>query len=84
MNTFYIILIIIGYILLSAVTALIMNRTIEPEKELCIIGGIFWPLTAVWGICSAGIWVVVNGTEWLANKWEELEFWNKCRKNKNS
>lgn len=73
MNTFYIILIIIGYILMSAVTALILNRTTEPEKELCILGGIVWPLTVVWAICSSILWVVVNGIEWLANKWEEAE-----------
>jgi uncharacterized membrane protein len=73
MNTIYIILIIIGYILLSAVTALILNRTTEPEKELCILGGIVWPLTAIWAICAAGLWVVVNGIEWLAKKWEEAE-----------
>ena len=73
MNTFYIILIIIGYILMSAVTALILNRTTEPEKELCILGGIVWPLTAFWAICSGVLWVVVNGIEWLAKKWEEAE-----------
>ena len=67
------ILIIIGYILLSAVTALILNRTTEPEKELCIIGGIVWPVTVMWAICATGLWIVTNGIGWLAKKWEGAE-----------
>ena len=73
MNVIYIILIIIGYTLMSAVTALILNKTTEPDKNLCILGGIVWPLTVIWAICGAGLWVAVNGIEWLANKWEEAE-----------
>lgn len=78
-------LIILGYILMGVITAVCIHK-IFPDKERfdCVAFGLIWPITIGFGILIllAGIPVAIIAL--IASGWEELEFWNKCRKNKKS
>ena len=78
-------LIILGYILMGAMTAIYIHK-IFPDRERfdCVALGFIWPITVAWGLIYliAGIPFAIIAL--IASGWEELEFWNKCRKNKKS
>lgn len=78
-------LIILGYILMGVITAVCTHK-IFPDKERfdCVAFGLIWPIIVPFGLIYliAGIPIAIIAL--IASGWEELEFWNKCRKNKKS
>jgi hypothetical protein len=78
-------LIILGYILMGVITAVCIHK-IFPEQERfdCVAFGFIWPITIAFGILVALAMIPVAIISLMASGWEELELWNKCRKNKNS
>ena len=83
MGTF--ILIILGYTLMGVITAVCTHK-IFPDKERfdCVAFGFIWPITVSWGLIYLIAVIPFAIIALISSGWEELEFWNKCRKNKNS
>lgn len=78
-------LIIFGYILMGVITAVCIHK-IFPDKERfnCVAFGFIWPLTVSFSLIYLIAIIPVTIIALISSGWEELEFWNKCRKNKGS
>ena len=78
-------LIILGYILMGVITAVYTHK-IFPDRERsdCVALGFIWPLTVSFGLIYFIATIPFAIIALIASGWEELEFWNKCRKNKKS
>lgn len=78
-------LIILGYILMGVITAVCIHK-IFPDRERfdCVAAGLIWPIVVAWGLIYLIALIPMSICALIASGWEELEFWNKCRKNKKS
>ena len=78
-------LIILGYILMGVITAVCIHKIFSDEEIFdCVVAGFIWPITLAWGLIYFIALIPMAIIALIASGWEELEFWNKCRKNKKS
>lgn len=78
-------LIILGYILMWVITAVCIHK-IFPDRERfdCVAFGLIWPLVVSFVLLYLIAMIPFAIIALISSGWEELEFWNKCRKNKGS
>ena len=70
---------------MGVITAVCTHK-IFPDKERfdCVVFGLIWPLVVSFRLIYLIAIIPVAIIALIADTWGELEFWNKCRKNKNS